>query len=155
MNVIHLPNNHEYLILSYHIESKKRKRLFIITYLTEKEYHQLDKFITEGVNVGINIIRENQKFTIKAYNIEAYGDIDFSPNSADLKELELFDWFDNLEPGYVIPANYDYNTHTCKSPTKKYKRFDSINPALIMPYIHGLLNKPKYTVIFREYSNKK
>lgn len=137
--------------MSSHTEGKRNKRLFIMTYLTKKEYEELDGFISNELHISLGLVRDNKTFTINISNVEVYGDVDFSRNSDDMKQLEDFDWFEPKEGrGVVIPANYDYATHTCKSPTKRMKVYDTLDVQSIFRYFHGALSKPQYIVIFRE-----
>lgn len=129
----------------------KEKRSFTMTGLSEKEYKKLELMIKYKSKKDFIITRCDLTFKIGLNEVEAYGNIDFNDGSDDMKELHYFDWFDSLnERGVVIPANYDYKTHTAKSDIKRIKQFDTLQTEKILQYYHGVLGKPKYTLIFRE-----
>ena len=48
-----------------------------------------------------------------------------------------------------IPLNYDYDTHTCKTPTKMYQTRETDDIGAMAQYAHGRLGKPDKVVIFR------
>lgn len=115
-----------------------------MTYLTDKEEQLLDS------NRIIDIERGNCTFHISPMDIIAYGAIDFTDGSDDMIRMEDFKILDHLiERGMAMPASYDYETHSCLSPTSKPQHYDTTCPEKYLQYVHGFLGKPKITVIFK------
>lgn len=133
----------------YHIISRNNTRdskfRVIMTHISKEEEDKLD-------NIGkgfINLSRGNRTFTVKAYQIYGYGEIDFN-NADDLAQIKDFNFLSHLSfEGLHIPADYDYETHTCKSPIKKHRYTETWNSATAAKYAHGCLNKPKRIIIFK------
>lgn len=121
----------------------------IVTYLTDKEEEDYErKYIIE-------IQRGNTKFTISDNNIYCYGDIDLSKDSEDVEALKDLPILNNLKGiGVRIPANYNYETHTCTSDNKFAKYYESWNIVDIIKYAKGVLNKPGKLIIFNYVFNR-
>lgn len=121
-----------------------RQQSIIMTGITEDEEAALDS------NIPITIERGNLKFHITAADIQAYGEIDFTDNGDDLDYFVNMNWFKQVVwAGFSIPSNYDYDTHTCTNDRNSVKYYDTKRPELIVQYVHGVLNKPKRTLIFK------
>lgn len=131
--VISVDNNHAY------------KELFIITGITEKEYHNIKRGET------ISVERGNCVFVISSDNVLCYGEIDFNVNSEDCETLDNFKWLNNLESkGVCIPSRYNYIKHECVSNMKSYLWTETFKISTLCRYFHGCLGKPQFTLIFRE-----
>lgn len=122
--------------------SKGRNDSVIMTYLTEKEEHDLDE------HIPIEIERGGVKFNIEPDSVLYYGEIDFDSDE-DLNLISHANWFNNvLLLGYCLPANYDYDKHCCYSPKKVPLWYDTVRPDFVAQYLHGCLGKPKRSLIF-------
>lgn len=139
---------------SYHILHKdvevKKTTLTVMAPLNEEQ----ELFLDTNNNIVIKI--GTKDYTIEKSDILCYGDITFEENSTDLDIIKNFNFLDNLSgmKGEVIPANYDYETHTCKSKLKCYQITETWNPLEICKYAHGCLDKPKKIIIFNYYIRK-
>lgn len=145
MNIIQMPIDPTYKVIS-HRENINKTEIFIITGITESEYHKLKKLIP------LNITRGNAEFNIDPDEVFCFGEIDFSEGSEDSVELDTFNWLDHLvAKGVTIPANYNYEKHQCTSPISKYLMSETVRISTLCRYLHGCLGKPQFTVIFREF----
>ena len=142
--IIPMPVCPTYRVISVH-DDKVRKELFIMTGINEKDYHKLK----HGDNISIE--RGEQNFTVLCDDVLCFGEIDFHEGSDDCKELDTFNWLDNLGVrGIGIPSRYNYDRHECTSPIDKYLITETFRNSTLCRYIHGCLGKPQYTLIFRE-----
>ena len=133
-----------YKVISVH-KTSITKEIFIITGISENEYHKLKKA------ENLNIVRGNAKFNITPDDILCFGDIDFHEGSDDCKELDTFNWLEHLgAKGVGIPSRYNYNMHECISPVNKCLITETFRNSSLCRYLHGCLGKPQYTLIFRE-----
>lgn len=134
-----------YSIVSNTVQGKVQS--IVMTSITEEEEKVLDK---GGI---INIERGNCKFIIKPSDIQAYGEIDFSDDSDDLSYFVNANWFNHIIwAGFSIPSNYDYETHTSSNKENHMTYFDTKRPEIVVQYVHGVLNKPRRTLIFKHQS---
>lgn len=142
-----MPVNPICRIINTHKFDKYHKEVFMIVGITEKEYNSLKH------GDDITIKRGEEKFDIVSDNVLCFGEIDFREGSDDCKELDTFDWLDNLSAkGICIPSRYNYNRHECVSPTKKYLWTETFRNSTLCRYLHGCIGKPQFTLIFREIS---
>lgn len=133
--------------MTYHINALKQYESVVITYLTEKEERQIDEGLEDGDFLILR--RGEQVFKLFPNRIYAYGDIDFSTNSNDYKELATFAWLDHYGfKGKPIPAKYNYDKHICLGTSKGYLHTETYKSEVLAQYCHGCLGKPKRTVIF-------
>lgn len=116
-----------------------------MTYISEEE----EKEISQGKR--ITVVRANKTFTIEDSLCYAYGELDLSPDSDDLKIFNKIDWFKNLNIREFVPSEYDYEHHCAESDIKCGRWFDTRNISTYMPYLYGCIGKPKRVAIFREY----
>jgi hypothetical protein len=139
-----MPIDPTYRIISVH-SNPDAKELFIITGISELEYKKL-----KSLN-DLYIVRGDCSFNITPDDVLCYGDIDFHEGSDDCKELDTFNWLDNLGiRGIGIPSRYNYDKHECSSPINKYLITETFRNSTLCRYLHGCLGKPHYTLIFRE-----
>ena len=139
-----MPVDPTYKVISVH-KNYNGKELFIITGISENEYHKLKK------SEDLNITRGNCKFHITPDDVLFFGDIDFHEGSDDCKELDTFNLLEHLgAKGVGIPSRYNYNKHECTSPINKYLITETFRNSTLCRYLHGCLDKPQYTLIFRE-----
>lgn len=134
----------------YHIlinikDNVKQKKQVIITFLTEEEELELDNI--KDIKV-IKINRGNRCFEITQNDILCYGLIDLNDEN-DVNIISRLKFLSHLDVvGKHIFANYDYDNHTCSSPTKKPKWTETFNPLVLFKYGHGCINKPKHVLLF-------
>ena len=145
---IQMPIWKDYHILNRRKDNNKNLIIVCMTYLTDEEERVLDK------NKVLEIIRGNDKFTINPNNVYCYGSVDLHTNSNDYEIIEDFDFLDYLvDVGLKIYSDYDYETHTCKSPINRLRWTETWNPAEIVQYAHGVLGKPEKIVLFKYNKN--
>lgn len=118
--------------------------------LNDNQEQDLDTKDSVTIKIG------KQEIEVDKRDVLAYGDISFDDNSSDVDIIENLNFLDNCSAmkGEVIPANYDYKTHTCKSKLKCYQITETWNPLYVCKYAHGCLGKPKKIIIFN-YDIKK
>lgn len=80
----------------------------------------------------------------------AYGELDLSPNSKDIKKIYDANWFDKLDVNIIVYSEYNYETHTVTSDVKGGRWYETDDPRIYLPYFHACLNKPKRVVIFKD-----
>jgi len=119
----------------------------IMTYITEDEERALDN------KESIEIDRGSRHFTINPHDVYCYGEIDFHNGSEDYKELAKLKFLSHLcFCGVWLEANYDYDKHCCYSPINRKQWYDTTRPEVLAQYTHGILGKPKRTIIFNHKS---
>lgn len=117
-----------------------------MSYLTEDEENTIDT-LERGC---LKLDRGNRTFTIKGTQIYCYGEIDLTKQE-DIDNINNLGFLDYLGGvGKRIPANYDYFTHTAKSPIRKYLFTEVFTPIEIVKFVHASLNKPKRVIIFTQ-----
>ncbi len=115
----------------------------VIGALTDKEERKLDNKEPIIVYFGSRNIK------ITSANLICYGDVDFSTNSSDYKQVARLIKNDDIV--IHIPANYNYDLHCAFSPIKSYQTTETTNISKIVQYFHGRLGKPKKIIIFKEH----
>lgn len=137
-----------YRVIASHFD-KNSKMSIIITAITEENEKEIDAGHT------IRLTRGNTIFTIEPNNVLCYGVIDFNTNSSDMDMIKSFDWISKISQNSVtIPSNYDYKNHCAYSDLTSYRWFDTYNTTLVVQYSHGVIGKPKRTIIFKQYYGK-
>lgn len=117
----------------------------VMTYISEHEENQLDN-LSDKILV---LERGDKTFNIQMHRVYCYGKVDFN-NDDDLNIIENFNFLNHLGAvGVHIYADYDYESHTCSSPTNHYKWTETWSPSHLARYAHGCLNKPERIVLFR------
>ena len=130
-------------LISLISEKSKKKANIIMTWINEEEKKRIKSGLTTV------LVRNNVVFKVNIVDVYCYGKVDLSTESDDYYDIDEFNWFNSREVHPAsIPANYDYNTHTCKSNTKRYKTYDTTSPARLVQYYHACLGKPERIVIF-------
>lgn len=143
--VINLPVRNDYYSLVSKKRLNKHSECVVMSFITEKE----EKLIDEGHSIRIK--RGNISFIIKPEDIYCYGIIDLHHGSEDMDVISTFNWLDHLNMlGVCVPANYNYNTHTCVSDIKKVQWYDTTKCDVLAQYAHGFIGKPERTIIFRQ-----
>lgn len=133
-----------YIFNSCDISSSIR---IVITRITEEEEKDLDN------NKSILIKRGSNQFDINPDNCIAFGDLDLSPNSKDIKTLCNSKVFSNFDINLFVLSKYNYDTHTVTSDIRGGRWHTTKDPNVFLPYIHGCIGKPERVVIFKEYEN--
>lgn len=115
--------------------------------ISEKEEKLLD-------NGFLRTVRNGFSFGIDKRNVICYGEIDFRDGSDDFEVIQGMNWLDHIMGlGICVPSDYNYEEHCCYSPTKRYRYYDTSNPAIVAQYFHGRLGKPQRCCIFKEKRN--
>lgn len=141
-----MPIYKDFQVLTSHSEGKTNiKERVVMTWITDEEESLLD----EGKEIKIK--RGNRDFVINEYNTYCYGIIDYKLGSNDSKVIATFNFLDfMIFAGRFVPSNYDYNTHSCISDQPFYKHYETWNPSVVAQYCHGVLGKPKRSILFRQ-----
>lgn len=133
-----------YRVIHSHSINKFEQESIIMVSITDEQEKRLDD---EG---SLFLIQNDKEFFIEKENKPIYGQIDFNTNSDDYNVLETMNWLDDLTAlGIPIPSNYNYKEHCCYSPTRKYKYYDTTNPAKVAQFLHASMGKPERVCIFR------
>jgi|GEM_PF-7042039 len=112
----------------------------LMTWITDKEEALLDK------GRAISIERGGIKFDLDESNVFAYGQVDLHDGTDDYNAMnELIPFKDIVH----LPAHYNYDKHTCKTPTRSYQTYETDNIGAMAQYAHGKLGKPEKVVIFK------
>lgn len=133
-----------YYIMNYDILNSGKVVYIIISYLSETEEKELD-------NIGRVVLkRGNEQFKISIRDVYCYGEIDFSTNSQDFKQLDDFDLCSiKLMHGQDIWSDYSYAQHKCFSPTNRVRWTETWSSAIYAQQCHGMIGKPERTIIFK------
>lgn len=138
-----MPTKSGFITIACHSINKTQIESVIMIPITEKEEQELD-------NGVLHYVRENIDIVIDSKSKPIYGEIDFHTNSDDYKVLETMDWLDYITLcGIHVPANYNYEEHCCYSPIRRYKTYDTVNPAVVAQYKHAFIGKPQRVCIFK------
>lgn len=116
----------------------------VIMPISEEEENQLNK----GKHISHEYL--GNSFDIDPNLCYAYGELDLSPNSKDIKKIYKNNLFDNLNVNVFVQSDYDYKTHSVTSDVKSGRWFETSDPRIFLPYLHACLNKPKRVVIFKD-----
>lgn len=119
----------------------------VMTYLNDYEEKLLDK------RQHIVISRGALKFNVHPQYVVAYGDLDLSPNSSDIQMIERTGAFDRHSIRIFMPSEYNYETHTVTSDRPAGRWYETDWCITFLPFVHGCLNKPVRSIIFKEYFN--
>lgn len=148
MKEIQMPIWKDYHILNCRKDDKKHVIMTCMTYITIDEEKVLDN------NHVLTIVRGDTKFVINPNDVYCYGSVDLRTNSNDYNIIEDFDFLNYLgDVGLKIYADYNYETHTCKTPINRCRYTETWNPAEIVQYAHGVLGKPERIVLFKYYKS--
>lgn len=143
--IIPMPIDKTYKVITSKKRNAVSKEIFIMTGITEKEYHT----IKHGSQIRIE--RGNCKFVVNSDDVLCFGEIDFHEGSEDCETLDTFNWLDDLvAKGISIPSRYNYDNHECVSPMKNHLWTETFTISTLCRYLHGCLGKPNLTLIFRE-----
>lgn len=144
MKEIQMPIWKDYHILNSRRDDRNNTIMTCMSYLTVDEETVLDK------NETLTIVRGDAKFVIKPNDVYCYGSVDLNTNSNDYNIIEDFDFLDYLgSVGLKIYADYNYETHTCRTPINRCRWTETHNPAKVVQYAHGVLGKPERIILFK------
>lgn len=115
-----------------------------MTWISKSEESKIDHLR----NNILTLVRGDKTFEITSNKIYCYGQVDFN-NDDDLDIIDNFKFLNHLtDRGVAIYSRYDYNTHTCKSTSKRLMWKECFSPAELATYAHGMLGKPERIVLF-------
>ena len=136
------PNYH----ILYSEKNRQTNKEVIMTYLTEEEEKLIDNLGKEVLQLE----RGSRTFSISVNRIYCYGEVDFH-NNEDLKTIDSFNFLDNIGSiGVPVFADYDYETHTCNSPTKHYRWSQTFSPKRLAMFAHAVIGKPQRIILFNQ-----
>lgn len=152
-NTIPMPTRKGYYVMTSRTSGIKTKDVIIIASISSKDFDKLQN--DEPIDLKFTNDCRNDKFNKVEFHIEpddvyCYGDIDFNEDSEDFETLDGFNWLNDKLNGIHMPIDYDYATHTCLSPTSKYRTNECRSCAKMTQYAHAAIGKPKYVCIFKE-----
>lgn len=117
----------------------------ILTHISEEDETFIDNMGKDSV---LTLERGKRTFNVTPNQIYCYGEVDFN-NNDDLVQIEHFNFITKELAGYRIPANYNYDTHSAKSPNKKSCLYtETWSSSLLTKYAHGCLGKPDRILLF-------
>ena len=147
MYQIPLPTFHHYRILNSKRSSIGTKSTIMIP-INEKEELLIDNIDKQTLHFH----RGNRTFSVQMKDIYCYGEVDFTDKDT-LDKINDFKFLDYLEEvGVRIYSNYDYETHSCSSPTEYCLWTETWHPAVLAKMAHGYLGKPKRILLFSQIS---
>lgn len=92
----------------------------------------------------------NKSFVFDSKACYAYGKLDLSPNSEDIKTIANANWFKNLYINITLFTKYDYNNHVVVSDVIGGRWYETDNIEQYLPFLHAKLGKPERVVIFKD-----
>lgn len=113
--------------------------------ITEEQEQKLDA----GESLFIETDRDN--FNVNPQLCYAYGKLDLSPNSEDIKTMIEANWFQSLFVNIRMFSNYDYKTHSVTSDIPGGRWFETCRIEEYLPYLHKCIGAPERVLIFKEY----
>ena len=127
-----------------HFNDGKAKKVFYIAEIDESIENEIENKKSEFINFLI----KGNVVNIPKTQICFYGEMDFTTGSEDYETIKDYD---DLFSGNssIIPANYNYDTHSCEIKEDILKTWETFRPELIVQYFHGRLGKPKRCIIFK------
>lgn len=115
---------------------------------------QEEKSIDNIKDSTLKFKRGDLSFSVKMKDIYCYGEVDFT-NKEDLNQIDSFDFLDHLGiSGIYIWSQYDYETHSCKTPNKRLLWTETWRPSVVAQMAHGYLGKPQRILLFNKYATK-
>lgn len=133
---IKLTANHELFVITKLITFGKEIAIVMMP-ISEKQENALDN--GSEIKLGSRWIAAEQIF--------CYGEMNFD-NEDDIQLINNFEWIIEKK-GLVIPANYDYDKHTCEAYDLKIGHHETFDNIKVVKYAHGCLNKPQRSIIFK------
>ena len=91
-----------------------------------------------------------QSFVVTDNKCYAYGDLDLSPKSDNIRKIAKSNWFKNLYVNIIMLSEYDYETNTVTSDVEGGRWYETDNIETYLPFLHAKIGKPERVVIFRD-----
>lgn len=91
-----------------------------------------------------------QSFVVTDNKCYAYGELDLSPKSDNIRKIAKSNWFKNLYVNIIMLSEYDYETNTVTSDVEGGRWYETDNVETYLPFLHAKIGKPKRVVIFRD-----
>lgn len=91
-----------------------------------------------------------QSFVVTDNKCYAYGELDLSPRSDNIKKIAKSNWFKNLYVNIIMLSEYDYETNTVISDVEGGRWYETDNVETYLPFLHAKIGKPERVVIFRD-----
>lgn len=115
---------------------------------------QEEKRIDNIKDSTLKFQRGDMSFSVKMRDIYCYGEVDFT-DKEDLNQIDSFDFLDHLGArGIYIWSQYDYKTHSCRTPNKRILWTETWSPSVVAQIAHGCLGKPQRILLFNDYIRK-
>lgn len=142
---IPLPIRSDYRVLCSNKNSGTIRRTIMIP-ISEQEEKNID-------NIGDSTLkfkRGAMSFSVRMKDIYCYGEVDFTSRE-DLNQIDSFNFLDYLgAKGISIYSKYDYKTHSCKAPNRRFLWTETWHPSVVAQMAHGYLGKPQRILLFNE-----
>lgn len=91
-----------------------------------------------------------QSFVVTDNKCYAYGELDLSPKSDNIRKIAESNWFKNLYVNIIMLSEYDYETNTVTSDVEGGRWYETDNVETYLPFLHAKIGKPERVVIFRD-----
>lgn len=91
-----------------------------------------------------------QSFVVTDNKCYAYGELDLSPKSDNIKKIGKSNWFKNLYINIIMLSEYDYETNTVTSDVEGGRWYETDNVETYLPFLYAKIGKPERVVIFRD-----
>lgn len=91
-----------------------------------------------------------QSFVVTDNKCYAYGELDLSPKSDNIRKIAKSNWFKNLYVNIIMLSEYDYETNTVTSDVEGGRWYETDNVETYLPFLHAKIGKPERVVIFRD-----
>lgn len=91
-----------------------------------------------------------QPFVVTDNKCYAYGELDLSPKSDNIRKIAKSNWFKNLYVNIIMLSEYDYETNTVTSDVEGGRWYETDNVEIYLPFLHAKIGKPERVVIFRD-----
>lgn len=115
---------------------------------------QEEKSIDNIRDSTLKFQRGDISFSVRMKDIYCYGEVNFTDRE-DLNQIDSFDFLDHLgASGIPIWSQYDYETHSCKTPKKRLLWTETWHPSVVAQMAHGYLGKPQRILLFNKYTTK-
>lgn len=82
--------------------------------------------------------------------IYCYGKVNLT-NDDDINAIENIGIDFNGMKGKIIPANYDFDTHTCEAVNGVIGHSETFDLLKIFKYGYGCIGKPECIIVYREW----
>ena len=117
----------------------------IMAPITEEQEEKLN-------NEDYIIIRDqyDKTFLVDDKKCYAYGTLNLSPKSEDIRKIKDANWFKNLYVNIIAVNDYDFETNTVTSDVEGGRWYETDNVETYLPFLYAKIGKPERVVIFRD-----